>query len=147
MATPSALVTLIDLATSASDEAAKRLGNAIRATEKAEKKFALLQQYREDYAARFQAKMEQGLSPIGYRNFKAFIEKLDVAITGQQQLVREAEGGVAKEKSAWQASERKRMSYDTLANRAMNEEQRRESKKDQKLNDEHAARQGQYKRF
>jgi flagellar FliJ protein len=54
---------------------------------------------------------------------------------------------VVTEKGAWQASERKRMSYDTLANRAMKEEQRRENKKDQKLNDEHAARQGQYKRF
>ena len=145
--TPSALETLIELAMSATDEAAKRLGNAIRATEKAEKKLALLQQYRDDYAARFQAKMTQGVSPMGYRNFQAFIEKLDAAIMGQQQLVREAEGGVVAEKGVWQASERKRMSYDALANRAMKEEQHRENKKDQKLNDEHAARQGQYKRF
>jgi flagellar FliJ protein len=147
MATPSALETLIELATSATDEAAKRLGYAIRATEKAEKKLELLQQYRDEYAARFQAKMAQGVSPMDYRNFQAFIEKLDAAIVGQQQLVQEAEGGVVTEKGAWQASERKRMSYDTLANRAMKEEQRRENKKDQKLNDEHAARQGQYKRF
>jgi flagellar FliJ protein len=108
---------------------------------------ALLKQYRDDYAARFQAKMGQGVSPMGYRNFQAFIEKLDAAIAGQQQLVQEAEGGVAREKGAWQISERKRMSFGTLANRAMKEEQQRENKKDQKLNDEHAARQGQYKRF
>jgi flagellar protein FliJ len=147
MATTSALETLIELAISATDEAAKRLGHAIRATEKAEKKLALLQQYRDDYTARFQAKMTQGLTPMGYRNFQAFIEKLDAAIDGQQQLVREAENGVVKEKGAWQASERKRMSYDTLANRALEKEQVRANKKDQKLTDEHAARQGQYKRF
>ena len=147
MATPSALDTLIELATSATDEAAKRLGHAIRATEKAEKKLALLLQYRDDYLVRFEAKMAQGLSPAGYRNFQAFIEKLDAAISGQQQLVREAENGVDREKDAWQASERKRMSYDTLADRAQKKEQRRENRKDQKLNDEHAARQGQYKRF
>lgn len=147
MATRSALDTLIELASSASDEAAKRLGHAIRATENAEKKLALLQQYRDDYTARFQAKMAQGLSPMGYRNFQAFIEKLDEAIAGQQQSVQEAEHGVAKEKGSWQASERKRMSYDTLANRATKEEQRRENRKDQKLNDEHSARQGQFKRF
>jgi flagellar FliJ protein len=147
MATPSALETLIELATSATDEAAKRLGHAIRATEKAEKKLELLQQYREEYAARFQAKMAQGLSPAGYRNFQAFIEKLDAAISGQQQVVQDAENGVVREKGAWQASERKRMSYDTLADRALKKEQIRENRKDQKLNDEHAARQGQFKRF
>ena len=147
MANPSALETLIELATSATDEAAKRLGHAIRATDKAEKKLALLQQYRNDYTARFQTKMAQGVSPMGFRNFQAFIEKLDAAIDGQQLLVREAENGVVREKGAWQASERKRMSYDTLANRAMKEEQQRDNKRDQKLNDEHAARQGQFKRF
>lgn len=147
MASSSALETLIELATSATDEAAKRLGNAIRATDKAEKKLALLQQYREDYTARFQVKMAQGVSPMNYRNFQAFIEKLDAAIVGQQQLVREAEIGVVTEKGAWQASERKRMSYDTLASRALKEEQLRDNKRDQKLNDEHAARQGQFKRF
>ena len=147
MASSSALETLIELATSATDEAAKRLGHAIRATDKAEKKLALLQQYRDDYTARFQAKMGQGVSPMTYRNFQAFIEKLDAAIVGQQQLVQEAENGVVREKGAWQANERKRMSYDTLASRALKEEQQRDNKRDQKLNDEHAARQGQFKRF
>ncbi len=147
MATKSALDTLIELATTATDEAAVRLGNAIRATDKAEKKLELLQKYRDDYANRFQAKMAQGLSPLGYRNFQAFIDKLDEAIAGQQQVVKDAENGVAREKGAWQASERKRMSYDTLATRAEKAEQRRENRKDQKLNDEFAARSGQHKRF
>lgn len=147
MATPSALETLIELATSATDEAAKRLGRAIQATDKAEKKLALLEQYRNDYTARFEVRMAQGVSPMNYRNFQAFIEKLDEAIVGQKLLVQEAENGVVREKGAWQDSERKRMSYDTLANRALKAEQTRDNKRDQKLNDEHAARQGQFKRF
>jgi flagellar protein FliJ len=147
MATKSALDTLIELATTATDEAAVRLGHAIRATDKAEKKLELLQKYRDDYSNRFQAKMAQGLSPMGYRNFQAFIDKLDEAIAGQQQVVKDAENGVAREKGAWQASERKRMSYDTLATRAEKAEQQRENRKDQKLNDEFAARSGQHKRF
>lgn len=147
MASPSALETLIELATSATDEAAKRLGRAIQATDRAEKKLALLEQYRNDYTARFEVRMAQGVSPMNYRNFQAFIEKLDEAIVGQKLLVLEAENGVVREKGAWQDSERKRMSYDTLANRALKAEQARDNKRDQKLNDEHAARQGQYKRF
>ena len=147
MATKSTLDTLIELASSASDEAARRLGNAIRATDKAEKKLELLQKYRNEYSERFQVKMVQGVSPMGYRNFQAFIEKLDEAIAGQQKLVKEAENGVTREKVGWQATERKRLSYNTLASRATREEQHLENKKDQKLNDEHAARQGQFKRF
>ena len=147
MATPSALETLIELATSATDEAAKRLGRAIQATDKAEKKLVLLEQYRNDYTARFEVRMTQGVSPMNYRNFQAFIEKLYEAIVGQKLLVQEAENGVVREKGAWQDSERKRMSYDTLANRALKAEQTRDNKRDKKLNDEHAARQGQFKRF
>jgi flagellar FliJ protein len=146
MGIPSAIDTLIELATNATDLAAKRLGYAIRAGEEAEKKLALLLQYREDYAARFQADLTVGLNAMGYRNFQLFLEKLDHAIAGQQLVVREAQCRIVEERGAWQASERKRMSYGTLAARAQKEEQRKENKRDQKLTDEHAARQGQYKR-
>jgi flagellar FliJ protein len=50
------------------------------------------------------------------------------------------------ERSAWQSSERKRMSYDTLAVRAEKAELQKENKRDQKLMDEFATRQANYKR-
>lgn len=148
MATSSALETLIELATTATDEAARRLGNAIRATDKAEKKLALLVQYRDDYSARFQAKMANGgVTPMTFRNFQAFLDKLDEAIVGQQQVVQEAANGVSRERGNWQASERKRMSYDALASRELKKEQQRDNKRDQKQNDEFAARVTQDKRL
>jgi flagellar FliJ protein len=137
MASKSALDTLIELATAQTDEAAKRLGNAIRATDRAEKKLELLQKYRDDYSGRFEAKMAQGVSPMGYRNFQAFIGKLDEAIAGQQQVMLDAEQGVVRERGVWQDSERKRMSYDTLANRQMQQELKLENRRDQKQNDEY----------
>ncbi|HEX7640983.1 MAG TPA: flagellar export protein FliJ [Burkholderiaceae bacterium] len=147
MASKSALDTLIELATAETDEAAKRLGNAIRATDRAEKKLELLQKYRDEYSSRFEAKMAQGVSPMGYRNFQAFIGKLDEAIAGQQQVVRDAEQGVTRERGVWQDSERKRISYDTLATRQMQQEMKQENRRDQKLNDEYAARAGLLKRY
>lgn len=146
MATSSAIHTLIELATQETDDAAKRLGRAVRAAEETEQKLALLLQYREDYAARFQASMAAGLSATGYRNFQLFIDKLDSAIAGQQEVVRAAQFRVTQERSAWQASERKRMSYGTLATRAQQEQQKQEAKRDQKQSDEHAARLMLYKR-
>ncbi|HEY0847060.1 MAG TPA: flagellar export protein FliJ [Noviherbaspirillum sp.] len=146
MATHSALDTLIELATNQTDEAAKRLGRAIRACEDTEQKLAMLIQYREEYEARFKAGMASGLTMAGYRNFQLFLEKLDTAIEGQEKIVQDAKLRIATERSSWQSCERKRMSYDTLATRAEQVKQRMENKRDQKLMDEFATRQANYKR-
>ncbi|KAF1047567.1 MAG: Flagellar FliJ protein [Herbaspirillum frisingense] len=146
MATPSALDTLIELATKETDEATKRLGRAIRVSEEAQQKLVILQQYRDDYAARFQETLTTGLTALSYRNFQLFIEKIDNAITGQQDVVRSTQQRVTEARMAWQACERKRMSYDTLAARAKEKELQKENKRDQKAMDEHASRITFYKR-
>ncbi|MBB5392926.1 MULTISPECIES: flagellar export protein FliJ [unclassified Herbaspirillum] len=146
MATPSALETLIDLATKETDEATKRLGRAIRVGEEAQQKLAILQQYRDDYAARFQETLTTGLTALSYRNFQLFIEKIDTAITGQQDVVYSTQQKVADARLAWQACERKRMSYDTLATRAREKQLQQENRRDQKTTDEHASRITFYKR-
>lgn len=146
MTLPSALNTLIELAATETEEAAKRLGLAVRAGDEAQGKLTLLLQYREDYAARFQADLATGLTAMGYRNFQVFLEKLDAAIAGQQRAVQVAQKRIDKERSAWQAGERKRMSYGTLADRAHKDAQRKEHRLDQKMTDEQAARLSLYKR-
>lgn len=146
MASTSALETLIELATTASDDAAKRLGVAVRACENTEKQLAMLVQYRQEYLARFEASMAAGITIAGYRNFQLFLEKLDTAIEGQQKIVQNAQSHAQAERGAWQESERKRMSYGTLATRAEQAELRKESKRDQKLMDEFATRAANYKR-
>lgn len=146
MATSSALDTLIELASKESDEAAKRLGRCMKAVEEAEQKLALLTQYRDDYADRFQQSLSTGLTAMGYHNFQLFMDKLEQAISSQQLVLRETHLRVERERAAWQVSERKRMSYGTLANRALKARQQAESKRDQKQTDEHAARLFLYKK-
>ena len=146
MANPSALDTLIDLANKETDEAAKLLGAALRAGEEATQKYELLMQYRNDYAARCQADLTAGISTTHFNNFQVFMQKLDHAIAGQQKVVGEAMQRVARARSAWQACEQKKMSFVTLAGRASKEDARRELWRDQKQNDEHAARRVLHKR-
>lgn len=146
MAKTSALDTLIDLASKETDEAAKRLGRAIRAGEEAEQKLQLLMQYRDDYMARFNTNLQSGLSASGYRNYQLFLDKLDEAIRGQQRVLQDTQRRVTKERGAWQDSERKRMSYDTLATRALKTQQLKETRREQKQTDEFAARALLYKR-
>lgn len=146
MAKQSALDTLIELATTQTDEAAKRLGVAVRACQDTEQKLDMLMQYREDYEARFRTGLSSGMTAMGYRNFQLFLEKLDTAIAGQQQIVDNAKRRIVEERGAWQTAERKRMSYGTLAARKETIEQRKESKRDQKMMDEYATRLANYKR-
>jgi flagellar FliJ protein len=140
MATSSALDTLIELATKDSDAATKQLGRCIRQGDDAQQKLDMLQQYRDDYALRFERNLTGGLSATAYRNFQLFIEKIDSALTGQQEVVRLAQLRIGEAKAAWQACERKRLSYDTLATRAKNEAMAAASKLDQKQSDEQASR-------
>lgn len=145
MAHPSALDTLIELAAAETDAAAKQLGRAVRAKDDAEQKLAMLVQYRDDYAARLQSGLGSGLTATALRNFQVFIGKLDDAIAGQRELVRSAERRIETDRNAWQQSERKRLSYGTLANRAQQAALHKENKRDQKQMDEHAARQTYYR--
>ena len=142
----SALDTLIELATKETDEAAKRLGRAVRASGDAEQKLALLLQYREDYVLRFQEKLLAGISASGYRNFQLFLDKLDDAINGQRRVLQDMQKRTNAERQAWQGSERKRMSYDTLSTRAQKAKELKETRREQKQTDEFAARKLLYKR-
>ena len=146
MAQQSALDTLIELAQRATDDAAKRLGAALKAQGECEQKLAMLLGYRDDYAAKLDAAQMAGITPMAYRNFVAFMDKLDIAINGQRDIIKHAQYKSGVEKAAWQACERKRLSYRTLNERAAIETLRRENKLDQKQTDEHAARQAHYKR-
>ncbi|MEG2031971.1 MAG: flagellar export protein FliJ [Janthinobacterium sp.] len=146
MASPSQLETLIDLAQRETDDCAKRLGAALKALDDCQQKLDMLSGYRDDYARRFEESMANGITPMAYRNFQAFMLKLDSAILGQQQVVNHAQARSENEKSRWQLAERKRMSYTTLDKRAQEQAQKLENKRDQKAMDEHAARQAYYKR-
>ena len=146
MASQTQLETLMNLAQRETDEAAKRLGAAIKAVADAEQKYQMLSGYRDEYVRKFEAAQVAGMSPMAYHNFRAFMDKLDVALKGQQDMIRHAEARSAKEKELWQACERKRMSYATLNERAAAAALKLEAKRDQKQMDEHAARQAYYKR-
>jgi len=146
MAHPSALDTLIELAQRESDAAATRLGAALKAVDEAEQKLQMLLGYREDYAARLDAAQATGITPFAYHNFIAFVAKLDNAIGGQREVLKHAQYKGELEKAAWQESERKRLSYRTLTERAAAEALKAENKRDQKMMDEHAARSAYYQR-
>jgi flagellar FliJ protein len=146
MAHASALDTLIDLAQRESDAYAKRLGAALKAVDEGEQKLRMLLGYRDDYANRLDAAQMAGITPFAYQNFVAFLGKLEQAIDGQREVLKHARVKADMEKKGWQESERKRLSYRTLNERAAAEALALEIKRDQKMMDDHAARTARFKR-
>jgi flagellar protein FliJ len=140
MANASALETLIDLAQRESDACAKRLGAALKAVDEGEQKLQMLLGYRDDYANRLDAAQMAGITPFAYQNFVAFLGKLEQAIDGQREVLKHARVKADMEKKGWQESERKRLSYRTLNERAAAEALAIDNKRDQKMMDDHAAR-------
>jgi len=145
MAQLSALETLIDLAQKDSDAAAKRLGAANKLVEEAEQKLEMLVGYRDEYARKLDAAQVAGITPFAYHNFVAFIGKLDNALNGQREVLKHARFKADTERKTLQESERKRLSYRTLNERAASEALKVQNKRDQKQMDDHAARGARYK--
>jgi flagellar FliJ protein len=146
MANLFALQTLIELAVAEVEDAAVRLGRAVKSVEDARQKLALLSNYREEYVSRFQHTMASGFTPMAYRNYQNFMDKLDTAIRGQEQILSDSERRAEGERGAWRESERKRISYDLLKTRAEHAADLKQAKREQKQSDEQAARKFLYKR-
>ena len=142
----SPISTMIEIAVKNSDDAAKRLGKAIKAHEETQKQLSLLSQYRKDYELRFQDIATQGISTSQYLNYQAFIHKLDGAVEGQKLIVHDAEYKIKLAREQWQESEKKRLSYNILHNRAVTTQQKHDAKQEQKQTDELAARTLFYKK-
>jgi flagellar FliJ protein len=140
MTTKNAINILTDLTTRQSEAAAKRLGQANKQQDQAKQQLDLLVDYRKSYAEQLQTQMTQGLAVSGYCNFYQFLANLDKAVDQQNKAWQTSLQFVENERVNWQLSERKRLSFNTLTQRAQNAMLREEITRDQKQTDEHATR-------
>lgn len=139
MATPHSLKLLLDHAHKQTDDAAISLGKLNLKQQEAEKTLQLLAKYRENYQMQFLESASSGISPIEWRNFKAFIRKLDTAIQTQQKLVMLTQQHTEAGNTHYHAHRKKLKSYDTLSQRAELHYQSRLQKREQGQLDEHTA--------
>ena len=135
-----ALQTLIELAQSRMDDAAKRLGALLASGQAHEQKLEILVQYREEYHNRFRAAAQTGISPEAWRNYSTFIAKLDEAVFEQEQIVARAREQVVAGKQAWVDERNRKKAFDTLATRQQAVALRKESRAEQRITDEHSAK-------
>ena len=141
MTEPFPLQPLLDLANSRMDDAARKLGELIASEHAVEDKLKLLQAYRKEYQDRFVETARNGIGPDAWRNFSAFLGKLDDAIAQQQLIVSDSRQRTVQGQQEWVDQRNKVKAFDTLSHRHQSQQARKEAKQEQRLTDEHAAKQ------
>jgi flagellar protein FliJ len=132
--------TLIDLAQTDVDAAAKQLGRAQRERADVEAQLESLVRYRDEYHANFSASAQSGMPAGSWRNFQAFIDTLDAAIEQQRRMLAATTARVEAAKPEWQRQKQKLGSFEILQARGDAAEARVAAQREQRDADEHAAK-------
>ncbi|MDR3298460.1 MAG: flagellar export protein FliJ [Candidatus Accumulibacter sp.] len=140
MPQPFPLQTVLDLMQDRADEATRNLARLIASEKDAKAKLDLLLGYRDEYANRFNAAARNGLTQREWQNFQHFLGRIDDAIEQQRKAVAEQVQHTVDGQLQWQQQRKKLKAIDTLSVRHFTSENAREQKRDQKLQDEFAAR-------
>jgi flagellar FliJ protein len=140
MPRPFPLQTLLDLALVNSDAAAARLCAINGHDREMEQRLQLLLDYRNEYTAHLAEAAKAGMNSVDWRNFRLFIDKIDAAIVQQRDAVAQSKHRVKAGQRDWHVHQRQLKSFDTLFQRHLTTEIKRESRQEQKEQDEFALR-------
>lgn len=99
-----------------------------------------LQKYREDYRVNFDKQQRAGMNVNQLLEFRAFADKLDKAIDGQQLAVSNQEQELLRARQAWDECHQRTKSLQKICDLALNEELALEFKREQLEQDARAAR-------
>ncbi|MDR0576805.1 MAG: flagellar export protein FliJ [Candidatus Accumulibacter sp.] len=140
MTKPFPLQTILELMQDRADEATRNLARLIANEKDAKAKLDMLLGYRDEYAARFREAAQNGLTQLEWQNFQHFMNRLDEAIEQQRETVALRARNTAAGQMQWQQQRKKLKAFDTLSIRHFASENALQMKRDQKLQDEFAAR-------
>ncbi|MFK4442119.1 flagellar FliJ protein [Caballeronia udeis] len=132
--------TLINLAEEELEAATKKLGKLQQERDEVETQLNSLVTYRDEYHARFTASAQEGTTAQTLRNFQAFVDTLDSAISQQRVLLVGANQRLEAAKPEWQQRKQKLGSYEVLAARGELVKAKHEARIEQRDSDEHASK-------
>lgn len=135
------LQTLLDLAQSQTDSAARNLQALKQRWNEAEEKLRQLLAYRDSYRERLLESAAGGTSAMVLRDFQLFMVKLDTAIKLQQEEVVRCQGRWEAGQQEWLRRRGKVKAFDVLSARHRRAEEKREEQVEQKEQDEFAGKQ------
>jgi len=101
-----------------------------------------LKNYRQEYQDRFDLLGSQGVNIARLLEFRSFIDKLDKAIIGQEQVLRSIEAELMAKRKVWEGLHHKTQSLQKVCDSALMVEMKLEAKREQLEQDERASRIG-----
>jgi flagellar FliJ protein len=144
MTQPFPLQTILELMQDRADEATRNLARLIANEKDAKARLDLLLGYHDEYSGRFRAAAQNGLTQREWQNFQQFLGRLDEAIEHQRGIVATQVKNTAAGQAEWQEQRKKLKAFDTLSARHFASENAKEEKRQQKLQDEFAARPSEF---
>jgi flagellar FliJ protein len=124
-------------------KAAEAFGKAQQALDLAKEKLEQLVGYKSEYQNKLHQKAANGISGVELMDYHRFIVQLDQAIGSQRQKVAESTMAFEDNKSNWQNKYSRSSAMKQVVNLHRNNEAAIESKHEQKVMDEFAARKHQ----
>lgn len=118
-------------------DAERELGRLIAAEMDSEQKLQALQAYGVEYRERFAAIAQSGMSSNAWRNYCAFLDKIDETIKAFSASHETRKAETVRGKQSWVERHREHKTFDTLHQRQISAVRRAELRAEQKLTDEH----------
>jgi len=140
VAKPFSLQTLLELSQLRMDDAARRLGELLSGEEVSSKRVLLLQQYRDEYQAGFVLAARNGIGREAMDNYRSFLNRLDEAVAQAKEVAAQSKQRTAAGQREWLDQRGQVKAFDTLSQRHQSQERRIDNRREQKAQDEHAAR-------
>lgn len=142
---PKILDKLRELTQMRTDDAAVRLAQLMATERQASDRLAMLERYHEEYRSAFLERLKEGITTDAWRNYQAFLAKLDAAIDQQRAIAEQSSAQTEAGRNDWMHQRNRGKAIDALTERHHNRQMRVMNRREQKMLDEHAARGTRYR--
>jgi len=134
--------TIVDIKANQEKSALEVLGAVQRKHQGMQAQVEGLRNYRREYQDRFDQLGVKGVNVAQLLEFRSFIDKLDKAIIGQEQMLDSIEAEVKAKRKIWEELHHKTQSLQKVCDSALKIEMKQEAKREQQEQDERASRIG-----
>lgn len=131
---------LQELTRSKLDAVTRELGHLIAHEQNGAQQLEHLQSYRAEYELRLREALDAGIGVEAYRNYNAFLTRIDQAIDIQRKKLDLLRHNTLAGQQAWVQHRNRNQAFDALHQRHLTTQARLESKQEQAFSDEHATR-------
>ncbi len=133
---------IVDLKVDQEQKALQALGEVQRQHQEILDQIEHLTNYRQEYLEKFSSLGNVGMNIHQLQEFRAFVHKLDIAITGQKQSLQSVADELMRKQKIWLQANQKTQSLQKVQNSALKTEQAQVEKQEQKEQDERSSRTG-----